>query len=1061
MQHHPMRCRIVIFGSSRCQIFSLPQKRSKGCPSLFLTFPKKKKKNIANPSKPINNTIIINSQSTYGEGMGGIELECHGIVCRDLSVGRVAASSDGVGGLWATLGAAAAACYAQCSTTINEHNNIAALSMNGNTRHSQNSILYSLWEGKTWDGGEKRSDARNATKISGSVKMNIINSDLRAHITAKGQHYDGIDSDVPTSLWLEDCLPSINASIKFSCDDSQFQKFLDEVTPSIEVMIKTIGATEICNQMANLLETNISSLVKGFSESYILPFYKEKESYHESDPKSSQDTIDLSQNTLFDALAFVVDDITGINGSLSWNTIANLVTFNTGSFSLDSIVKFLKFPSLSFLSGTIESLGVSGINTWTKAALFKVINTTQISNFASLSSFGVDVVAFFEGLIPFNIPIPYTSSINASYLKFEQSFATNIDLSNLALGSILNLLISKSSFDNLSREQFFSPGCQVSSVSGQSSFFDLSAQMKNLLLSFSLDSKNPSSSDPNLLSIMNGGVSWVSNVFAPHLNAIISTVLSGPLRDNINSLMGSFLSQSSCPNLSKYPDKSFGKIQTISAFCVAGFCYFALMFQLFFKQWRSNTKGYLSIQDEESELLLSSFGSESSVDLVNPINESSLLCNTRLPLRIRVAVPAAILILLALFFSSNMSYIAVVSMLIMPEGPDGKRIETPSLSHFILADTVRDMWKAGAIPLSLLVAIFSGAWPSVKLALMMSSWILPNKYLSTRRRESFIMFLDVMGKWSFIDLFMMPLLAVVLRFYVEMPKHNSSIVEQLILFVKVTPKWGFTSFLYATIFSLVLTHFLVIFHRRAMKQELSGDEEKISAFQMHASHFPSLNPSLLKFGFLFLVLITITMMVLGVAMPSFAFSIKGAAGLALEMIEKPTYTVYSVIDLAIHLPDYARGVEFIPLVSIQFLFTVTVIIVPLLHLLIIGVIWFVPLRVSTQRKVFKAAEILNSWSATDVLSVTFIASLAELRQFTRFLVGDKCNFINPVLERYFSPVLGGYTTCLDVITTLHFGCWILLAASVVNSFFSFFVMHSFREKINLRMKASPNTKLTS
>jgi uncharacterized paraquat-inducible protein A len=67
---------------------------------------------------------------------------------------------------------------------------------------------------------------------------------------------------------------------------------------------------------------------------------------------------------------------------------------------------------------------------------------------------------------------------------------------------------------------------------------------------------------------------------------------------------------------------------------------------------------------------------------------------------------------------------------------------------FSLTNTVHDMWKAGVYPLALLIAVFSGAWPYLKLFAMFACWFINERKMSYRWREKFLIILDTMGKWS-------------------------------------------------------------------------------------------------------------------------------------------------------------------------------------------------------------------------------------------------------------------------------------------------------------------------
>jgi len=136
--------------------------------------------------------------------------------------------------------------------------------------------------------------------------------------------------------------------------------------------------------------------------------------------------------------------------------------------------------------------------------------------------------------------------------------------------------------------------------------------------------------------------------------------------------------------------------------------------------------------------------------------KSSLLFHAHIPLWIRVAVPLCVLGDVALFIQSNMDPRAVSVMVKIIT--DAKTIDVGSVFDFGLGSTVVDMWNAGVYPLAVLILFFSGAWPYVKLLSMLTAWLAPPKLLSIERRETVLTVLDVLGKWSLIDFFVMILM---------------------------------------------------------------------------------------------------------------------------------------------------------------------------------------------------------------------------------------------------------------------------------------------------------------
>ena len=112
---------------------------------------------------------------------------------------------------------------------------------------------------------------------------------------------------------------------------------------------------------------------------------------------------------------------------------------------------------------------------------------------------------------------------------------------------------------------------------------------------------------------------------------------------------------------------------------------------------------------------------------------------------------------IAVFVSSNLSTGAGVKLQIQA----GEfSYMSDSLFDFTLQNSVHDMWEAGAIALSVLIAVFSGGWPYVKVVAMVVCWMAPIRLLSVRRRETILIWLDALGKWSLIDSYVLVLMLV-------------------------------------------------------------------------------------------------------------------------------------------------------------------------------------------------------------------------------------------------------------------------------------------------------------
>jgi hypothetical protein len=152
----------------------------------------------------------------------------------------------------------------------------------------------------------------------------------------------------------------------------------------------------------------------------------------------------------------------------------------------------------------------------------------------------------------------------------------------------------------------------------------------------------------------------------------------------------------------------------------------------------------------------------------------------------------------------------------------------PSLFTFSLVNSIRDFWQAKVYPLSLLVAVLSGAWPYGKVLLMLMAWIVPPAWLPPARRETILLLVDALGKWSLIDSFIMVTFQIAFHFHFHfdvpedppfsgpglLPSNgtsNASAPVDIKLFV--VSYWGFTGFLIATMLSLFLSHTVLGVHR--------------------------------------------------------------------------------------------------------------------------------------------------------------------------------------------------------------------------------------------------------
>ena len=115
--------------------------------------------------------------------------------------------------------------------------------------------------------------------------------------------------------------------------------------------------------------------------------------------------------------------------------------------------------------------------------------------------------------------------------------------------------------------------------------------------------------------------------------------------------------------------------------------------------------------------------------------------------------------------------------------------------------------------LALLIGCFSGLWPYTKLLMMLCLWCLPSWVLPAPRRGRVLMALDNLGKWSFLDLYV--LAQSMLGFQIAIDSPTDTYMPEGIYRVTLqcTPVWGLYAFVMAVVSSLLLSHVMLIAHR--------------------------------------------------------------------------------------------------------------------------------------------------------------------------------------------------------------------------------------------------------
>lgn len=903
-------------------------------------------------------------------------------------------------------------------------------------------------------------------------------------------------------------------------DDLQIhttQAGLAILTPLIGAIRNKI-APMVCPQIQKL-GPNITEMIKPFNDMvrdnlngstpYVLPF----------DDK----VIELDTNVIFKALRYVFDTLIENNGPFDLNKLLNRITHNTGKFTLkdllnitDSMKDFFNFttvfevplPSLNYsLRISLDDFFIDGLNTFHDISLLHVISHYELHTNIGLKHFDVGAAVTLD-----------LKEINTSNIQLGQKVEVRIILDDNKIGFIAQLALPEGRGNDYSSAQCIDIDCIGALFSSQGTGFT------NFNLTTTLSEASINLTTGSLQDKLNIAVNYLFDYVSAHYGKFTGAFVTGVLHDKviplINDLISTKIDEAECKPQEDPPYKDIDNFSTFMSLAVlGGFGVFLAIFVIFFvNNCKSLRKSFF--RDDEF---------------------ASLLMTKKLPIWFRLLIPFILLLTFALFVSSNTGLGASVFAKFYL-GVEGKHVELPSVFDFGLINSILDMWHSGAIVLAVLIAIMSCAWPYTKIVFMFVVWCMPATKIKPHQRQKAIAILDLLGKWSLIDSYVMILMLIAFRMKISLPPIDDLNVFQINLFV--FPAYGFITLVVGTILSLLCSQVILAAERYVDKEKLKdheiellyeeeekkrkkelADEYSVSysysysysddlparttgkanknkgkpkkkrritmevelndmeptqdnpkpkkgkkkadnvdpnppAADPESPLVPDSKPGkkkmtlkqhmLEKESFVVYVwadgliiknvvslslVFSIILFIFGSYMKTFSFEFVGLAGWALQLLNAEQYREYSVIDLGLQLPKAAEQPNSFTIRCTQAVYVLVTNIMPLIHMICLGVVWFIPLRIKTIHFLEKMCEYMYSWACLDVFVIAIVAAVMEISQLAKFMVGDKCILVDVITKNYFAEedLIKDHLTCFDVITSLLKGSYLLIAAAVCHT----------------------------
>jgi hypothetical protein len=332
----------------------------------------------------------------------------------------------------------------------------------------------------------------------------------------------------------------------------------------------------------------------------------------------------------------------------------------------------------------------------------------------------------------------------------------------------------------------------------------------------------------------------------------------------------------------------------------------------------------------------------------------------------------------ALFIWANS--VPGVSVFVKGWNPEtGEVVATNALFSFTLLGSVQNFLEAKTYVLGFMVGTWSGLVPYAKLMCVMYLWMAPRSLCGTQRKQALAWWLDILGKWSFIDVTVTVFMAEGMFF--ELGPFGDERV-----FMVVEPEFGIYSFVVATISSMVLTHLVLhIFEREHAKDKLVTPAGKDCTGLGTAVGVLS-------------VCVCVAGLVYGVLGTSIVeFELEGALGAILS----PNNVQYKTTwDVLLDIPASQGGIPgsdtWALRVLLQGLMFAGVLVVPLL-LCVLNLLVVVSSNARSWKWVRQMHHTLLAWNCMEVYLFTVFACQLELTQLAQMIMGDKCDALNKIL----------------------------------------------------------------
>jgi hypothetical protein len=405
--------------------------------------------------------------------------------------------------------------------------------------------------------------------------------------------------------------------------------------------------------------------------------------------------------------------------------------------------------------------------------------------------------------------------------------------------------------------------------------------------------------------------------------------------------------------------------------------------------------------------------SDAGAAAVQAAFEAPLWRNPSVPLAARLLVPPLFVLTLTGLLLGHLLQIVVVGATVTVLGGDGAAggatLTLPDLDSFNVVSITQKMWANGAKLLALLVAVFSLAWPYVKLLMMVLCWFLPTSALPFRWRGLLLHGIERVGRWSLIEIFVVSFTLIAMSLNINSPAVSFLPKELYVVSIDVVPMFNLYTFTVALLLGLALSNIINSYHNRIGEARvLHRCEELGAAVAARAEERLPLLPTVfpgkhawLGWSLLAGLIAAFSVLMAACSVESLRIEILGLLGKLLAAGGDATTETYSLFNLLGNA--YRSGNVG------EIFFTTCIILVavvfPCFQLALMTALSlpFVKLSLAQAMKWREANTILGAWCALECYVLAVALSVLELGYLTTLLLQDKTAAITPVLVSFLYP----------------------------------------------------------